>query len=361
MLLPKFREAVLDQLLTFLWRQWSTLGVLGYSRAEEKWIIDPEPLLVFSLEMGRYEPRLFDEILAWLEVNGRWLDTARLRRILKNQNESTVRVMGGALQHALSRGDKRKWGNLTHFCKSLYKRQPNADSFEPLFRERSGKPHPFALPDNMDSDFSIFYINRPKIKNLKEAKEVPLNANTNLRFLLRPLLGTGAKSETILYLLTHEGGRPREIADSVGLFWMSVQQALSDLSRSGLVLTKPIGGKKIEYWLSQPKWWQFLASTDFQFATGPQWLDWIAIYSAFSTLWGTIDEIALGTQSDYMKSSKLQDSLEGMAREFSRAGYYVGTLPSMGLPPELHQQMAMKFLNTLFDLQVRASEVSASV
>src|SRR5580692_7384971 len=98
MLLKDFREALLDRLLMFLWRQWSALGVLGASATEEEWIIDPEPLLVFSLELARYEPRLFDEILAWLVVNGELLDTARLRRILLKQDVSVVRVVGGALQ-----------------------------------------------------------------------------------------------------------------------------------------------------------------------------------------------------------------------------------------------------------------------
>ena len=59
-----FREFYLNELLTFLWKQWSVLGVAGGTRAEKMdWIIDPEALLVFSLEISRYEPRLFDEIL----------------------------------------------------------------------------------------------------------------------------------------------------------------------------------------------------------------------------------------------------------------------------------------------------------
>jgi hypothetical protein len=56
----------------------------------------------------------------------------------------------------------------------------------------------------------------------------------------------------------------------------------------------------------------------------------------------------------------LQDSLEVVAREFSRAGYYVGTLPSMGLPADLHQQMVFKFLNTILDLRVPAAAASPS-
>src|SRR3989338_4877445 len=102
MSLENFRETLLDRLLTFLWRQWSALGVMGVARPEEDWAIDPEALLVFSLELARYEPRLFDEILAWLKVNGHWLDTARMRRIIQGQSEATIKVVGGTLQYALA-------------------------------------------------------------------------------------------------------------------------------------------------------------------------------------------------------------------------------------------------------------------
>jgi len=357
MQLKEFREALLDRLLTFLWRQWSALGVLGESGAEDKWIIDPEPLLIFSLEMARYEPRLFDEILAWLEVNGQWLDTARLRRILARQEGDVLRTVGGTLRYVQDHGHGRKWKNIANFCHS--RKPPMGGLLEPLFREKLGKFYPRAEGDKIDPSFQAFDMNRPRIKIQKKAKEVPVNAGANLRFLMRSLFGIGAKSEVLLYLLTHNEGRPREIADSVGLFWLSVHQALLDVSHSGLVIRKP-HGKKVEYWLSQKKWWEFLASTDFQFATAPQWLDWIAIFAAFSTLWRAVDEITLRTESDYMKSSKLQDSLEVVAREFSRAGYYVGTLPSMGLTPDLHQQMSLKFLNTILDLRVPAGAVSPS-
>lgn len=357
MLLKDFREALLDRLLTFLWRQWSALGVLGESGAEDKWIIDPEPLIVFSLEMARYEPRLFDEILAWLEVNGEWLDTARLRRIVTNQEGHVLRTVGATLRYLEDRGQARKWKNIANFC---HTRKPlMGGMLEPLFKERSGKFFFLAEGDKIEPSFRSFDMNRPRIRIQKKAKEVPVNAGANLRFLMRSLFGIGAKSEVLLYLLTHDGGRPRDIADSVGLFWLSVHQALLDVSRSGLVIKKPYG-KRVEYWLSQSKWWQFLASTDYQYATAPQWLDWIAIYSAFAALWRAVDEVALGAESDYMKSSKLQDSLEVVAREFSRAGYYVGTLPSMGLPADLHQQMVFKFLNTILDLRVPAAAVSPS-
>ena len=80
-----FRDLFLENILNFLWRQWSALGVLGEARAEDPWVIDPEPMLLFTLEMGRYEPRLFDEVLDWLVVNGRWIDIQRLEEYFEER------------------------------------------------------------------------------------------------------------------------------------------------------------------------------------------------------------------------------------------------------------------------------------
>ncbi|MDX6770042.1 MAG: hypothetical protein SF051_10960 [Elusimicrobiota bacterium] len=357
MSLKDYREALLDRLLTFLWRQWSALGVLGESSVEDEWIIDPEPLLVFTLDIARYEPRLFDEVLAWLLVNSDKLDASRLRRILSDQEPAVLRVVGAALRWAQEEGKQRKWKNLADYCRKLCQQTPRGGLLEPLFKEKSGKFHPRAEGDKIDPSFRAFDLNRPRIRVQKKAGEVPVNAKASLRFLMRGLFGTGAKSETLLYLLTHEGGRPREIADSVGHFWLSVHQTLLDLSRSGLVLKKP-HGRRIEYWIPHAKWWQFLTSTDFRHNTAPQWLDWISIYSGLSTLWRTVDAVSSGTESDYMKSSKLQDSLEILAREFSRVGYHVGTLPSMSLSPEQHQKLTLRFLSTIFDLRVQEKAIS---
>lgn len=347
MSLKEFREILLEQILAFLWRQWSILGVLGEAGTEDYWIIDPEPLFIFSLEIGRYDPRLFDEILGWMQVNGYWLDTARLRRILQQQKQNVAQVAGGVLQHLLSHGDSRKWKNIVQFCERLCKKEESFNVIEPLFKEKSGRFHPLVREENADPNFLRFQLNRPIIKTEREGREVPINTGTNIRFLLRFLFGTGAKSESILYLLTHEGARPREIADDVGLFWLGIHQALLELSMSGLVLTRS-KGKKVEYWLSQKKWWEFLASSSLETSSPPRWLNWIAIFSALSHIWNTIDELSSGKESDYMKSSKLQDSMEIVSQEFARSGYDLPRMPTMGIPSELHQKVALKFLGKIF-------------
>lgn len=60
-----------------------------------------------------------------------------------------------------------------------------------------------------------------------------------------------------------------------------------------------------------------------------------------------MDALAESDASQYMKSSRLQDSLELVATEFSRAGFDVGNPPPPGLQSEQHQKMSLAFLEKI--------------
>lgn len=334
------------------------MGVLGGSGTEDEWAIDPEALLIFSIEIARHEPRLFDEILAWLLVNGDRLDISRIRRILhdRGKNMDFLRIVGGVFQYVSSHGDKRKWGNFVESCRRELKKTPLKNEQESLFMTKTLDDYPLAQENNVDPDFIVFGLNRPKIKIQKESKKVPVNSRTNIRFLLRALFGVGGKSEAILYLLTHEGARPKEIADDVGLFWLSIHHALLDLSKSGLVLTRT-KGKKVEYWVSQKKWWEFISNVPMYDFSPPIWLNWSAIYSALSNLWTQLSVLAAFENLDYLRSSKLQDSLEVLAQEFSRGGFDIPRIPNMGIPPDLYQKTVLQFLSELFGMSPQTTSV----
>ncbi len=343
MSLIEFRTQLLDLILNFLWRQWSALGILGTAGAEDEWIIDPESLLVFSVGMARYEPRLFDEVLSWLPLNGEWLDLARLRTMIRRLDAEQLKVMGGTIHWAQRFADHRKWNGLAKMATEIQGEQKQDESLSPLFREKSGKGYPFVESDRADERFARFSINRPKFENPRIGSPAPVTAGTNIRFFLRSLLGIGAKSECVLYLLTHEGGRVQEIADETGFFWLSAAQTLSDLARSGLVLTRS-QGKGVEYWLSQKRWWVFLTHQDTDQFRPPKWVNWSAIFPALVIVWNTVDSLSRELQTEYFTASRLQQALEVLHREFSRAGVDVPPLPNMGLPTDMYQQATAAFV-----------------
>ncbi len=337
MLQRNFKEFFLENILDFLWRQWSTLGVLGQARTEDKWVIDPEALLVFSLKITRYEPRLFDEILDWLCINGIWLDIQRLRGILREKEDEIHRLIGVVSNFLTAQGQERKWRNLAKL--SLLK--GIITTKESLFIEKSGKPYPMAnSPDPLFLDYDF---NRSSYERSKKSREINFKTFSAIRFLLRSLFGIGSRSECILYLLTHEAGHPSEIAKAVGISVRGVQDSLIELAKSNLILTRIKGKRKIEYWLSQKKWWEFLSGANFEEVKMPVWLDWISLYSALMNVWNVLNEVEK-TKSDYMRSSRLREAMETISLEFSESGIDLPPIPDRNVRPESYEEEFQNFI-----------------
>src|SRR4030043_1378868 len=338
-----FRRLFIDNILAFLWRQWSALGVLGEARAEDPWIIDPEPLLLFSLEMGRYEPRLFDEGLEWLGVNGRWIDLQRLRGILRGKKKTIINLTGAMARFVTKESGERKWQNIASFCKP---HMQGSDKGEPLFFGKDGKSYP-PSPE-LDSFFLSCGFDRPRLTLRHLTREVPITSQITIRFLLRSLFGVGSRAECLTYLLTNDGGHPSEVAKAIGLSVRGTQDALIDLSRSGLVLTRQTGKRKIEYWVSHERWWEFLSRRSITEFKKPIWLDWISLFSALSKVWEALNEISKEGISDYMRSSKLRDSMETVGSEFLKSGLDIPPIPGKNIKPQEYEKVFETFIIKVF-------------
>jgi len=339
-----FKDLFLENILNFLWRQWSSLGVLGEARSEDPWVIDPEPMLLFTLEMGRYEPRLFDEVLDWLVINGRWVDLQRLRGILHAKDETIIQLAGAVASFLMKESNERKWQNLAHFCKTGM--QESSEHGESLFWGKDGRSYPPSPEPNLS--FLSCGFNRPEIKIRKLTREVPVTSQSNIRFLLRALFGIGSRAECIAYLMTHEGGHPSEVAKAIGISIRGTQDTLIDLSRSGLVLTRIKGKRKIEYWLSHERWWEFLSRGSITDIKKPVWIDWITLYSALSGVWTALNQISQEGISDYMRSSKLRDSLETVGNEFQKSGLDIPPVPGRNIKPQEYEKAFEEFMIRIF-------------
>lgn len=342
---PKsFKDIFLDNVLNFLWRQWSALGVLGEAQTQDPWLIDVEPMLIFSLEMGRFEPRLFDEVIDWLVINGKWIDLQRLRGILRGKKETTKRLLGAVAAVLNQKSNERKWQNLAQFIQSTPRE--SSQKIEPLFIKKDGAFYPTA--ERPDSMFLSFGFNRPPVTVRKMSRPVPVTSQTTLRFLLRAFFGVGSRAECLAYLLTHDGGYPSEVAKAIGLSVRGAQDTLIDLARSGLVLSRIKGRRKIEYWLSHERWWEFLSKGSIMEVKRPVWLDWIALYEALSKVWTALNEISKEGLSDYMRSSKLRDAMEIIGNEFLKSGLDISLIPEMNIKPLEYEKAFETFITKIF-------------
>ena len=339
-----FRDIFIESILNFLWRQWSALGVLGESRTHDPWVLDPESMLLFTLQMGRYEPRIFDEVMDWLVVNGSWIDIQRLRGILREKDETTKNLTGAVAAFLMKEANERKWKNLSQSCRSqVFNGSSNG---QPLFCEKGGKPHP--ISNKPDPDFLSYGFNRPQMTVRRMTRQVPITGHNTLRFLLRALFGLGSRAECLVYLLTHDGGHPSEVAKAIGISVRATQDALIELSRSGLVLTRILGKRKIEYWISHERWWEFLSKASIAETERPIWIDWVALYSALSKVWVALNEIGKEGITDYMRSSKLRDSLDLVSSEFTRSGLDIPPIPGREVRPEAYEEAFEAFIIKIF-------------
>ncbi len=345
----KFKYFFLDNILDFLWRQWSALGVAGGAYSEDKWVIDPEALIIFSIELTRYEPRLFDEILDWLVINGKWIDIQRLRGILKTEEKNMQRLMSAVasfLSNEVS-SHRRKWEALSFFEK------PGVITHkEMLFKLKKDLPFPEPLKQSII--FQEYSFIREGFSLQKMSKPVNVATSSNIRFLLRSLFGIGSRSECILYLLTHEAGHPSEVAGAVGISVRGIQDALIELAQSGLILTRIRGKRKIEYWLSQKRWWEFLVIKNFEEIKPPVWLDWIALFSALKSVWDVINKVEI-LESDYMRSSKLRESMKTISNVFVKSGLDLPAFPGGNIKPDHYEKEFQSFMTNVLGARVETN------
>ena len=61
MQISELRALVSDRLLAFAWNEWAQLGVFGETERASPWAADPEALLVFTFQVARDDPRLFED------------------------------------------------------------------------------------------------------------------------------------------------------------------------------------------------------------------------------------------------------------------------------------------------------------
>src|ERR1700746_2669665 len=81
MLISAIRDNVSQGLLDFAWRQWAQIGVSATVEGADRWAVDPEALILFTIGIARRDPRLFDESPNWMPFNHEVRSTQRLRNL----------------------------------------------------------------------------------------------------------------------------------------------------------------------------------------------------------------------------------------------------------------------------------------
>lgn len=304
------REELQSRLARFLWEQWAQMGLSASGARRDPWATDPEALLLLSLEVGREEPRLFEEVLDWLLVNERLISVQRLRNLAGNDaDQALVEAVLGWM------GQKRRRPRLgARGAPSEHEKAP-----QPFFRNSR---LPIAEPDPA---FLAQGFLKPLSGPTGKSQSPDLRLPINFAFRLRLLLGISVRAEAVRVLLTAQAPwmEVQALARSTAYTKRNVQEAVAALRETGVLGSWELGSEqRLE--VSRERWGRFLELDDL-----PQHRDWPQLFTAYRKILRWLADPAKQGLSEYMLSSGAQTLVEEVEPDLRFSG---ATLES-GKPP----------------------------
>jgi len=318
MQLQDFKSNYLEILLNFLWRQWSSLGVAGYSEGTDPWVIDPEALLLFTATIARHDQRLFDEVLDWLEHNERFVNIQRLRNIIKKENFQSKRVIGAIAKTLLDKKKGLKWKKLA---------QNLTDGYNPesLFFLRNGQPMP--VVKEADAIYVKYGYLRNSVENRGLSNSfVPGNPNT-LLLQLRAIMGVNSRADILLYLLVNSQGNIQTIADQSYYSWRSTQEVLFEMGHSNLLSFAKAKKGRTYFMDSSLLNRQLLKDSTIKI----EWINWPTLFRALEIVWLKLSDETMLNYSKLEQAAELKKLMEEeVIVRFNNAGFGASLRNSKG-------------------------------
>ena len=302
--LKTFREDYLETLLHFLWREWTALGVAGQEKVKLHHVVDPEALLLFTCSLGRYDQRLFDEVLDWLAKNGRFLNVQRMRNILRREAFSGGDVLSAVADWLSQRENPMKW-NL------LAKIDVPKEKHETLFYLPDGRPLP--EPADHDTTFLKHGLIRNPIVPRGYSQCFPTDTTPCLFLRMRALFGVNARCDVLTYLATNRTGHPREVARELYYSQKAIHDVMTDMACSGVVHSSRLARERIFR----------IASNGLPLVADetviPRWINWAILLSMAETVWRKTEELTTATLDPLVESSEIALTMKPLLERLTRS------------------------------------------
>jgi hypothetical protein len=280
MSISELRDDVQKALVDFLWDEWGQMGVSASTKRHDTWATDPEALLLLTFEVGRGEPRLFDEVLDWMVVNERLLSVQRLRNLAVDEADRAL------VEAAVG------WLGVNRPRTRLNSKPGKAEDPQPFFRDSQLKV------SDPDPAFLAQCFVKPRSEPSGKSQAPNLVLPINLAFRLRLLLGVSVRAEVARVLLATD--RPwmnaQELARSTAYTKRNVRDAATSLASAGFVFSHSIGNENL--FEASPRWPDFLSIDRL-----PERKDWPQIFRGLRRLLRWLADPANHDLSDYLQMS----------------------------------------------------------
>ena len=280
----KFKQELLDSILTLLWKQWTQLGVAGAVNSKDDLVLDPEALLIFSAHFARYDQRLYDLVIDWLQCNGESINLPRLKALLKRFDHADRKSLGFIAASVKS----KKWQPL---AKSLL---PKDSGVETMFFGNEFVPKP-------DETALRYGLKRNQYVQSNKVMPFASTGNASLLLRLRGAFGMSARAEAILTMLNKEFCRIQDVADAGGFSWKAASDVLDELCTSGVAVTLDKSKRGRTYFLKDSNTMHKL----FEIET-VRFPDWLTIFDMLSVVWHCISNPRLAEVSERTAVGELQ-------------------------------------------------------
>jgi len=302
MLTSALRDRLSSSLVGFAWDQWAQMGVFATPhRSADTWAQDPEALLVFTFDVARDEPRLFDEVLDWLRVNGSVVSGRRLVRLSAAYPEVEGLVRAAVAWAAEHGSTLRVGGGVQRISKP------------PATVSRSGE-----APWRTDETFRDHGFLKGPTEPSGKSSAPSLDARINLAFRLRLLLGVGSRAEIVRFLLT--SGVPQAttlaIAEAAVSTKRNVNDTLNELAVTGAV-QRVVVGNEARYSIDRGRWAAFLGLDEDAI---PAYRDWPSLLRALADVNGWLHSAGVDDLSEYLRASEARTVAERIRPLLARAG-----------------------------------------
>ena len=280
----KFKQELLDSILTLLWKQWTQLGIAGQINANDNFVLDPEALLIFSAHFARYDQRLYDLVIDWLQCNGESINLPRLKALLKRFTNADRKSLGFIAASV----NLKKWQPL---AKNFL---PKDTGVETMFSGNEFVPKP---------DETALRYGFKRNQYLRSNKVMPFStkANASLLLRLRGAFGMSARAEAVLAMLNKEFCRIQDVADAGGFSWKSASDVLDELCTSGIAVTLDKSKRGRSYFLKDSNTMHKL----FEIET-VKFPDWLTIFDMLSVVWNCTSNLRLAEVSERTAIGELQ-------------------------------------------------------
>ena len=303
MWVSEIKDKLSQGLLDFTWRQWAQIGVSATVQGTDRWTVDPEALILFTIGVARRDPRLFDEMLDWMAFNHELLSTQRLRNLA-----GRFPVPSGLVAAVTA------WTRQTEPVNSLV-----SDQAAPVqYRERVFSPDVLGFVSRPDPTFAEHGFIRPPAARTGKSHEPNPTLPVNLSFRLRHLFGPGGRSETMRVLLTWPDGPldAARIADEAGFAKRNINDVLTSLAASRVIKAAWAGNER-HFTAYQERWallFGLAGPTDM-----PSFVSWVHLLPAALEIIMWLDEKADTADSEYLIASQARSLMNRLTRDLEAA------------------------------------------